>query len=230
MSDPSFAVALRDAVMYMVALVLSICVHEFGHAWVADKLGDPLPRSQGRVTLNPIAHVDPVGTILLPLARFYFTMVGSAIGGFIIGWGKPVMVSLSARHMDRRFSMRTNHLFIAAAGPVMNLLLAVLLSILYVALFHFGSTDFLPPVRQIITMNFGLAFFNLIPCPPLDGGTVLRGITPSSLEPLHEALQKYGLMILFFLLATGMLSKILYPVMLFSQWWMRTLAAIATGA
>ena len=229
MSDASFALALRDALMYMVALVLSISVHEFGHAWVADKLGDPLPRSQGRVTLNPVAHIDPVGTLLLPLARFFFTAIGSAVGGFIIGWGKPVMVSLSARHMDRRFSLKTNHLFIAAAGPVMNLLLAVILSGVYVALLKVNAFDYALPVQQIITMNFGLAFFNLIPCPPLDGGTVLRGLSPRSLDPLHDALQRYGLLILIFLLSTGLLTKILYPVAVFAHWWMRTLTVIAAG-
>ena len=71
MSDPALAVALRDAFVYLVALVLSICVHEFGHAFVADKLGDPLPRSQGRVTLNPLAHIDPIGTLLLPLIAIF---------------------------------------------------------------------------------------------------------------------------------------------------------------
>src|SRR6185295_4787884 len=109
MSDPSFAVALRDAVMYMVALVLSICVHEFGHAFVADQLGDPLPRSQGRVTLNPLAHIDPIGTLAFPLLGFFSS---AAIGARILGWGKPVQVSLSARSMTRRFTIRTSHMLI----------------------------------------------------------------------------------------------------------------------
>src|SRR3954452_6578400 len=92
---------ILDAFVYLVALVLSICVHEFGHAFVADKLGDRLPRSQGRVTLNPLAHIDPIGTLLFPLIGFF---TGS---GRIIGWGKPVQVSLSATSMTRRFSIRT---------------------------------------------------------------------------------------------------------------------------
>ncbi len=232
MSDPSFAVALRDAVMYMVALVLSICVHEFGHAWVADKLGDPLPRSQGRVTLNPVAHVDPIGTLLLPMARFYFTAIGSAFGGYIIGWGKPVRVSLSPRSMDRRFTLRTHHLLIAAAGPVMNMVLAVLMSVVYVLLFRLGGDDargFAAPVLQIIAMNFGLAFFNLIPCPPLDGGTVLRGLLPRSFDSVLDVFERYGFMILFFLLATQLLSRILYPASLFTHWWARVITDIAMG-
>src|SRR6187431_1648372 len=128
MSDPGFALALRDALMYLVALVLSICVHEFGHAFVADKLGDPLPRAQGRVTLNPTAHIDPVGTILFPMLGFFFSATAPGIGARIIGWGKPVQVSLSARHRDRRFSVRTAHMFIALAGPIMNIVFALLLS------------------------------------------------------------------------------------------------------
>src|ERR1700756_5107009 len=105
---------VRTAVVYMVALILSICVHEFGHAIVADKLGDPLPRSQGRVTLNPIAHIDPIGTLLLPAVAFF---AGGAIGARILGWGKPVQISLSPRHITRRISIRTAHALVAIAGP-----------------------------------------------------------------------------------------------------------------
>src|SRR5438105_8930160 len=107
---------IRDAAVYLVALILSICVHEFGHAFVADKLGDPLPRAEGRVTLNPLAHIDPIGTLLMPLIAFF----GGSLGGRILGWGKPVRISLSARTMTPRFSLKTSHLFIAIAGPGMN--------------------------------------------------------------------------------------------------------------
>src|SRR5579859_7467499 len=94
--DQVFSVRnIQLAVINLVALVLSICVHEYGHALVADKLGDPLPRSQGRLTLNPLAHVDPVGTLLFPLVAFGLTMSGSMLGAYVVGWGKPVQVSLS---------------------------------------------------------------------------------------------------------------------------------------
>ena len=105
---------LRFGLIYLVALILSICVHEFGHAFVADKLGDPLPRSQGRVTLNPIAHIDPIGTLLLPIVAVF---TGPAIGQYILGWGKPVQISLSPRDITRKISIRTAHALVAIAGP-----------------------------------------------------------------------------------------------------------------
>src|SRR5262249_47701915 len=104
---------LRDGLVYLVALVLSICVHEFGHAFVADRLGDPLPAAQGRVTLNPIAHIDPVGTLLLPLISFFVSLQDPAAGARILGWGKPVRVSLSARSLTKRLSIKMAHLLIS---------------------------------------------------------------------------------------------------------------------
>ena len=126
---------IRLGVVYLVALILSICVHEFGHAFVADRLGDPLPRAQGRVTLNPLAHIDPIGTLLLPAIAFF---VGGAVGSRILGWGKPVQISLSARHITRKVSIRTAHALIAIAGPSMNILFALLLSGVYVGLIKAG--------------------------------------------------------------------------------------------
>src|SRR5262245_8559331 len=113
--DPQLMLHIRDGAVYLLALILSICVHEFGHAFVADRLGDPLPRAQGRVTLNPLAHIDPIGTLLLPVVAFVVSLSDPAAGAKILGWGKPVRVSLSARSMTRRFSIKISHLFIAAA-------------------------------------------------------------------------------------------------------------------
>src|SRR3954468_4334343 len=101
------------ALLYLIALVLSVSVHEFGHAFVADKLGDRLPRSQGRVTLNPLAHIDPIGTLLFPF-------IGGLTGALMLGWGKPVFTSLSARHIPRGMTMSTAHLLVSIAGPAMN--------------------------------------------------------------------------------------------------------------
>lgn len=110
---------IRWIIQALIILILSICVHEFGHAIVADKLGDPLPRSQGRTTLNPAAHADPIGTLLFPLIALVATK-GASLG---FGWGKPVQVS--PRHFTRKVSMRTGHMLVAAAGPCMNLLFGV---------------------------------------------------------------------------------------------------------
>src|SRR4051794_27656779 len=161
---------IRQGVVYLIGLILSICVHEFGHAFVADKLGDPLPRSQGRVTLNPLAHIDPIGTLLLPAMAFF---IGGAVGARILGWGKPVQISLSARHVTRKGSIRTAHPIGAIAGPTMNILFGLLLWGVYVALIKAGRDELAGAVAGVVAMNIGLCPFNLLPIPPLDGGAVL---------------------------------------------------------
>jgi Zn-dependent protease len=217
---------IRDGFVYLVALIMSICVHEFGHAYVADKLGDPLPRAQGRVTLNPLAHIDPIGTIVLPLVAFITSINAPEIGSRILGWGKPVEVSLSARSMTRKISIRTADILISIAGPAMNILFALLLSGVYVALLKFATTErafsFVRPVSSIIAMNIGLCFFNLIPCPPLDGGHVAVNLLPRR-HPIAELLERYGQFLLFALLMTGMLRVIMSPVRDLAYLWLKTL-------
>src|SRR5436190_1090578 len=115
---------VRLALIELAVLILSISLHEFGHAYVADRLGDPLPRSQGRVTLNPLAHIDPLGTIAFPLVSFFLGMAGSSMAGRILGWGKPVYTSPRARWLKRGMSEQTANLLISVAGPGMNVLLA----------------------------------------------------------------------------------------------------------
>jgi Zn-dependent protease len=207
---------LRYALIYIVALVLSICVHEFGHALVADKLGDRLPRAQGRVTLNPLAHIDLVGTLLLPLIAVFS---GPAIGSRILGWGKPVRISLSPRDITRKVSIRTAHALIAIAGPMMNVLFALLLSGVFMLLIHFHNDTLADGVANVITMNIGLCLFNLLPIPPLDGGAVWGRLLPQSADGLLDVLNRYGFIILFALLMTGLLSRIMYPVHLLGLAW-----------
>jgi Zn-dependent protease len=213
--SPEIIERVRDGVVYLIALILSICVHEFGHAFVADKLGDPLPRSQGRVTLNPIAHIDPIGTLLMPA-------IGAAFPGLpVLGWGRPVQVSLSARHLTRRFSTKISHLIIAAAGPMMNVLFGLLLSGVYAAMLASGGAHELQHyVARVVIMNFCLAFFNLIPCPPLDGGAILHGILPRNLEFISEWLNRYGFIILIAALARGLIDYVIIPAVIAAQWWL----------
>jgi Zn-dependent protease len=220
MDSADLMMRLRDGLVYLIALILSICVHEFGHAFVADKLGDPLPRAQGRVTLNPVAHIDPIGTLLIPMIQFL------SPGLPLLGWGKPVRISLSARQMTRRFSLKISHMFIAAAGPGMNLVFGLVLSAVFVALFATGGMThdrYLALVAYVIKMNVLLAFFNLIPCPPLDGGAILHGILPRDLEWISESLQKYGFIILFALLWTGLLGRMLWPADWLARQWISLL-------
>jgi Zn-dependent protease len=219
---------LRDGVVYLIALILSICVHEFGHAFVADRLGDPLPRAQGRVTLNPAAHVDPIGTLALPMMAFLFPSFGS----MILGWGKPVRWTASARYITRRITMKTARLLVAAAGPLMNILFGLVLSGVFLGMLQFGSPSLEPftyYVAFVIKLNIGLAFFNLIPCPPLDGGSVLYGILPRDLEFITESLEKYGFMILMALLWTGALGYIMIPAREVAQWWLGLLLRGVSG-
>ena len=218
---------LRFGLLYLVALVLSICVHEFGHAFVADKLGDPLPRSQGRVTLNPLAHIDPIGTLLLPLVAIFS---GPAIGSRILGWGKPVQISLSPRHITRKISIRTAHALVAIAGPAMNVLFAILLSGIFLVLLRYtASRELAIAIAGVIQMNIGLCLFNLLPIPPLDGGAILARFVPRRHDNILDGLNRYGFIILFALLMTGLLSTLMWPAHIISQAWMEQLIRWASA-
>jgi Zn-dependent protease len=185
---------IKFMVQGMIILILSICVHEFGHAFVADRLGDGLPRSQGRVTLNPVSHADPIGTLLFPVLGFIFT--GGK--GFGFGWGRPVMVNPVA--FTRKFRMRTGHMLVALAGPFMNVLLGLLIGVAIGVLIKTGVVQRGGQLHVILwygmALNFILAFFNLIPAYPLDGGAVLEGLLPDSALDTWNKIKPYGPFIL----------------------------------
>jgi Zn-dependent protease len=202
---------VRVALFSVIAIVISIAVHEFGHAFVADRLGDRIPRLQGRLTLSPIAHVDPIGTLAVPLFAALSTFP-------FLGWGKPVQTNPA--NYTKRVSMTTGHMLVAAAGPFMNLVLAVVVSLVIVAL---GKAGVLPQVvhawliRYLVVLNIVLLFFNLIPLGPLDGATVLAGLLPRSMYRVVELNRKYGMLVLlalFFSPSLGLpgLNVIMRPV------------------
>lgn len=226
--DPAYFPVVAKGLVFLVALVLSICVHEFGHAFVADLLGDPLPRSQGRVSLNPLVHADLVGTLILPLVAFFTSISSPEIGARILGWGKPVQISLSARHLTRRWSVRTSHALIAIAGPAMNILFGLLLSGVFILLARAQQLPLATAVWGVVQMNISLCFFNLLPIPPLDGGAVLARILPRSAEGFLAALNQYGFMILLALVMLPfqggtLLGFILTPARLVAEQWLGVL-------
>ncbi len=182
-------------------VLLALTVHEAAHAWTADKLGDPTARLLGRVSLNPIVHIDPIGTILLPLVAAYSGLP-------IIGWAKPVPVNISRLRQPRR-----DFMVVAAAGPISNLLQAVLAAVIVQLVLPDGL---LPAVlRLAVNINVFLALFNLIPVPPLDGGNVLAGLLPPAAADVFIRMQPFGFVILYALRFTGVLSALIVPPALF---------------
>lgn len=188
--------------VWTLALLVAITIHEFSHALVADHLGDPTAKLMGRLTLNPLAHLDPLGTLFLLLARF--------------GWGKPVPVDpFNLRHPRRDSAL------ISLAGPASNLILASLLSLILRILpfFPFSHLAFLlfqVLFVPIIILNVGLAIFNLFPISPLDGFKIVGGFLPSNLVYQWQELEDYGLFFLFLLLlplsGQPLLATILGPI------------------
>ncbi len=191
------------AALGFAVLLISLTIHEAAHAWTADKLGDPTARTLGRVSLNPLVHIDWIGTVLLPLIAVFSRLP-------LIGWAKPVPVAMrNLRHPRRDF------MIVAAAGPISNLLQAFVAAGLLRLLWN-GSAEAGPGVLVTVLyfavqINLLLAFFNFIPVPPLDGGNVLLGLLPPSLARTYGQLRQYGFLVLYLLLFTGLASAWISP-------------------
>jgi Zn-dependent protease len=199
----------------MVVLLLSISAHEAGHAWMSHKFGDDTAYLLGRVTLNPVAHTDPIGTLLLPIMNF---IIGAAGGRpFLLGWGKPTPVNpLRWRQKDLA------NVMVSIAGILANLLLALIAFIVIKVLltmgyFHTVSDGLQEPVAllldRMLSMNISLAVFNLLPFPPLDGSKVLETFLPASMQPILAIFEQFGFVILIVLLWTGFFGVIINPIL-----------------
>ncbi len=183
---------LKWVLISVIVLVASVAIHEFGHAMMANLLGDDTPRRQGRVTLNPLAHADPIGTLLLPLIGGLYVAGGGIAGGF--GWGKPVQWQPSRIH--RKWSMTTAQILVAVAGPAMNVFLAVVVGCVHAILLKQHVIAYDSKLNQVlgftVLTNFILFFFNLVPVPPLDGGHVAEGLMPYKHRSKFEEYMRFG--------------------------------------
>lgn len=208
---------IPQLVIYMVVLLLAISAHEAAHAWMSDRFGDDTARLLGRVTLNPVAHTDPIGTLLIPIVNFLLSIGGGR--PFLIGWGKPTPVNpLRWRQKDLA------NVMVSIAGILANTLIAVIafttIKILLVTRLIYSIPEGVqePVVLLLDTMlrlNISLAVFNLLPFPPLDGSKVLETFLPPSMQPLYEILEQYGFLLLIVFMYMGVLGAIITPILRF---------------
>lgn len=209
------ATDVRTALIFVLCLVVATAFHEFAHAIVADRLGDPTPGREGRVTLNPLAHADPIGTLALPVMAGLLHLP-------VFGWGRPVMTQ--PRYYTRRFSMRAGMAMVSFAGPLANVVqamvtLGVIKLLLLAGLERPGLMEVL---ATFFMLNVTLAFFNLLPIHPLDGGKILAWMLPARFEHIDDTLARYGWTILLALmLIPGLLQTLFTPVGYVVAWGLR---------
>ena len=207
-------------ILFMVALIFSLSVHESAHAWTSNYFGDDLARLQGRISLNPMVHVDPIGTLLFPAIAFF-------TGAPLIGWAKPTPVN-PLRWRDKRVA----NFWVSIAGVICNFIIAIVAGIIIrILLFSnliylAGGRDIFKPTSESLILeggvkllttffilNVALGVFNLIPIPPLDGSKVLQSILPPSFESGFEALERFGFILLILAMFTGVFGMIFSVVM-----------------
>lgn len=198
---------MNDIIYFVIniaVLLFSVSVHESAHGWMAEKFGDYTARDQGRITLNPIKHIDLFGSIIVPVAL-------ALLKAPVFGWAKPVQVNPYGLRNRRKAWM-----YIAAAGPISNLILATISAIVFIFLrrLHIVSLELLLQVLFLmVIINVILAIFNLMPVPPLDGSKILESTLRGEALRTFEKIQPYGMIIFILIIYTGIFDKISTPVM-----------------
>jgi Zn-dependent protease len=227
MGDVDVTYLISNLVIYMVVLLLAISAHEAGHAWMSYKFGDDTAYLLGRVTLNPVKHTDPVGTLLIPIISFIFGALGGALGAIpLIGWGIPTPVN------PRKWrNYRTANVMVSIAGIGANLILAIIGFVILKSLLEFhvlqgADEGIVKPIlmllQYMIFLNISLAVFNLLPFPPLDGSKVLSTFLPDSFQPVFALLEQYGFLILMLLIYWGVVGVVMQPVFWFVRYLLLT--------
>ncbi len=189
------------AILTIILFFLALTVHEFSHGWVAWKLGDSTAKNAGRLTLNPLAHIDPIGTIFLPM------MLLMTHSRFLFGWAKPVPVNFSSLNNPKK-----DMVWVGLAGPAANIALAVLLSFFLKFFTLTGASAFSALLSYAIIINLILATFNALPIPPLDGSRVLMGLLPRNLAIRYAKLEPYGFIIIIGFLWLGLIDSVIWPI------------------
>ncbi len=198
---------IQTITVYAIPVLLAITLHEAAHGYVARMFGDSTAYMLGRVTLNPLKHIDPVGTIIVPLAIVLLSKFAGG-AGFLFGWAKPVPVNFAnLRHPKR------DMIWVAAAGPGVNLLMAIGWALWLKVMLGVGIDEpfMVEMAKAGIFVNIGLMALNLLPLPPLDGGRILVGLLPHKLAYALSRVEPYGFFILIFLLATNTIGFFLQP-------------------
>ncbi len=192
---------MQAIAVYAIPVLFAITVHEASHGYVARMFGDNTAYVLGRVTLNPIKHIDPLGTIAIPLGMVILT-------GFMFGWAKPVPVDWSSLRRPKR-----DMIWVAAAGPAVNLVMAILWALLFRVLQMAGVQEqfFLEVARAGVQVNLVFMALNLLPIPPLDGGRIVAGLLPRNLSNAYSRIEPFGLFIIIGLLVTQTLNVVLQP-------------------
>ena len=191
----------QTLLIYIIPLLFAITLHEAAHGWAASKLGDHSARMMGRVTLNPVKHIDPVGTILVPLLLVIMSV------GFIFGWAKPVPINFRALK-----SQKSGMILVALAGPGANFLMAIGWVIVAIISINLNQPIFLKMAGIGIFFNILLAVFNLLPIPPLDGSRVISALLPGPLAYKYGQFEQYGFLILLGLMYIGGFQLVVLPI------------------